>query len=298
MMIHPKKILVLLLLISSSCLALSQQQDTLPGFSVTKKNGKVFLRWFNKYNSVKQVSIQRSADGKRNSFKTIISLPDPSAKENGYFDRTATSDSLYYRIYVQVEGTNFFYTPIKRPAAEIIEEVKEAEPSITNKEKQSIQRVSSVSPAAPSTPTSVPGALFKPIKSDSSLIVVDTFDYSLDPSNIALLKAKNDSIRLGLIQIKFVKPIRPRFEDPGYPSKMIYTLKDGNVFMDIPLAGKKKYNVMFLDENGNDLFEIPEVNQPKLTIDKVNFLHPGWFIFKLYEDGKLKEANRVYIPKE
>jgi len=35
-----------------------------------------------------------------------------------------------------------------------------------------------------------------------------------------------------------------------------------------------------------------------LTLDKSNFIHAGWFKFELYEDGQLKEKNKLLIPKD
>ena len=40
------------------------------------------------------------------------------------------------------------------------------------------------------------------------------------------------------------------------------------------------------------------VKESYITLDKANFLHAGWFWFELYEEGKLKEKHRFYIPKD
>jgi hypothetical protein len=245
-----KKIFLFVLIILAVEQLPAQKTDTLPGFTIRSRNGKVFLRWINKYPVVKQITIQRSKDANKANFRSIISLSDPEARENGYYDKTAANDSSYYRIYIQLAAGNFFYTTIKQP------------------KNDSVQTE---------------------IIEEGNLVFRDS---------IAMLQARNDSIRLGLIKINFIRPVKPRSEEPVYPSKLIYTLKDGNVLMDLPLAEKQKYNVVFQDESGNEIFQVPEISQLKLTIDKVNFLRAGWFIFKLYEDGKLKEINRVFIPKE
>jgi hypothetical protein len=51
-------------------------------------------------------------------------------------------------------------------------------------------------------------------------------------------------------------------------------------------------------ENGSELFMIPEVKQPHLVLDKVNFLRSGWYYFELTEDGKLKEKNKFLITRD
>lgn len=272
----------------------AQHIATLPDFTVTSKNGKVFLRWISNYSSVNQVTIQRSKDANKANFKSLISLPDPSAKENGYYDKTATSDSFYYRIYVQVSGINYYYTGIKRPVPDTTAEVE--------KEKEVvIEPIKKFEPViTPAEPTDI----FK-IVEDTVAVIIDTTEYDISSGDFARLHTKILSAATPTVisdqyavKIRFIRPAKPKVGELVYPSKLIYTIRDGNVLMDVPNAGIKKYRVTFQDENGNELFEIPEITQPKLTIDKVNFLHSGWFIFKLYEDGKLKEVNRVFIPKE
>lgn len=81
-------------------------------------------------------------------------------------------------------------------------------------------------------------------------------------------------------------------------SKYIYTGKDNNVIIDLPDAGTSKYSIKFFDDNDKTVFEISKVTEPYLIIEKVNFLHSGWFYFKLYEDGIIKERHEFYIPKE
>jgi hypothetical protein len=58
------------------------------------------------------------------------------------------------------------------------------------------------------------------------------------------------------------------------------------------------YSIKFFDEKSVPLFDITEVKEATLLIDKVNFLRSGWYKFELYEDGKLKEKHKFFIPKE
>ena len=82
------------------------------------------------------------------------------------------------------------------------------------------------------------------------------------------------------------------------PSKFIYTGRDNNVIISLPLAGKKKYLVKFFEENGNPVFEISKLSESYLTVDKVNFIHAGFFNFEIYEEGILLERHKFYIPKD
>ena len=65
-------------------------------------------------------------------------------------------------------------------------------------------------------------------------------------------------------------------------------------------AGKtgKKYSLKFFDDKDNFIFEIKEIKLHNFKIDKSNFYHAGWFKFELYEDGKLFEKHKFFIPKE
>ena len=82
------------------------------------------------------------------------------------------------------------------------------------------------------------------------------------------------------------------------PSKLIFTGRDNNVIISLPLAVKKKYIVKFFEENGNLLFELTKITEPYLTLEKVNFIHAGVFNFEVYEEGILIEKHKFYIPKD
>jgi hypothetical protein len=92
---------------------------------------------------------------------------------------------------------------------------------------------------------------------------------------------------------------QPQTGEPGFvASRFIYTGRDNNVIIDLADAASNKYSIKFFDENDKPVFEIGKVTEPYLIIEKVNFLHSGWFYFKLYENGVIKEKNQFYIPKE
>lgn len=83
-----------------------------------------------------------------------------------------------------------------------------------------------------------------------------------------------------------------------YPSKRIYTNKENNIVIFLPDADTKKYEVKFFNETGLPLFEVNKLNEPHLIVEKVNFVHAGWFNFDIYENGKLIEKNKFFIAKD
>jgi hypothetical protein len=46
------------------------------------------------------------------------------------------------------------------------------------------------------------------------------------------------------------------------------------------------------------LFELNNITEKALTLDKSNFIHSGWFRFELYNGDQLVERHRFYVPKD
>ena len=82
------------------------------------------------------------------------------------------------------------------------------------------------------------------------------------------------------------------------PSKFIYTSKFYNVVISLPDPEKKKYHIKFFDENFKFLFEINKITEPYLVLEKVNFMHSGLFNFELYDDTRIIERYKFFIPKD
>lgn len=83
---------------------------------------------------------------------------------------------------------------------------------------------------------------------------------------------------------------------PWKPSAYVYTTADGNVNIRLPQAAQKKYSIKFYEPAGAFLFEIEQVQEPFLILEKATFMHAGWFNFEIYEEGKLYEKWSLFIP--
>jgi len=238
-----KKFILLLLLIASICYR-PAAQDTLPKFSV-KNVGKnrILISWKNNYQVVKQISIQRSFDSLKN-YKTILTVPDPSNKENGYVDTRAAADNMFYRLFIMLDGAMYIFSNSKRPMLDSL---------------QLAAQTKSLDPFSVE--------VNRPLKDIDSTLKSNGLD-SRNKPNI------------------FV------------PSMYVYTARDGNIHLNLPDAVSKKYSVKFYDENDNFLFEIKNLKEQSLIVDKTNFYHAGWFKFELFVDEKLKEKHKFYIEKE
>ena len=100
----------LFLFLSFSVLA----QDTLPRFTVRNvSTGRNVIGWVNQFPNIRQISIQRSFDSLKN-YKTILSVADPKAIQNGFADTKAPNDSMWYRLFYAMEGGAFYFTQAKR----------------------------------------------------------------------------------------------------------------------------------------------------------------------------------------
>ncbi|MGB3007485.1 MAG: hypothetical protein WBC06_13300 [Chitinophagaceae bacterium] len=113
------------------------------------------------------------------------------------------------------------------------------------------------------------------------------------------LKLKLDSL-LKIDSVAMPGGIAPKNKPPSYtPSLYVYTNRDGYVRIDLPANEKhKKYSIKFFEEDGTRLFEIKEIKENNFKLDKTNFYHAGWFLFELYEDGKLIEKHKFYLEKD
>ncbi|HEV7329609.1 MAG TPA: hypothetical protein VGN63_01100 [Flavisolibacter sp.] len=208
-------------------------QDTLPKFTVKNLGNNregvpnVVISWVNPFETLKQVSIQTSHDSIRN-YRTLISLTDPNAKMNGFADKRAPNDHMFYRLFVVKGNGEYFFTQAKKP---FLDTAKTYTPIETVVAKKS--------------------------------------------------------------------PDNPIVKKPDFtPSFYVYTNKDGYVFINLPDAEKQQYHIKFFEEDNSLLFEVKNIKQPALTLDKTNFHHAGWFNFELYNDDKLIEKHKFYLNKD
>lgn len=82
------------------------------------------------------------------------------------------------------------------------------------------------------------------------------------------------------------------------PSKFVFTGKDNNVIINLPDAESQKFSVHFFDEFDNPVFELKAIKESYLILEKVNFIHSGWFKYDLFNNGILQEKFKFYIPKD
>jgi hypothetical protein len=98
-------------------------QDTLPKFSVKNiGNNRIIISWTNTFETIKQVSIQRSFDSLRN-YKSILTVPDPTTRQNGFVDTKATNDHMFYRLYILLDKGVYLFSNAKRPVIDSLHKI-------------------------------------------------------------------------------------------------------------------------------------------------------------------------------
>ncbi|GAB2821966.1 hypothetical protein [Ferruginibacter profundus] len=246
-------------------------QKTLPDITVKNLNGQIIVSWVNNYKvPVTTINIQRSYDSLKN-YTTIGSVLNPQNIENGYADSKPPYNKMYYRVFISFDGGSYIFSKVARPVKDVVEVVADSAANSYNNGTAAQQ---------PAPDTSFP---FLIRGRDKSAVQTINDPKNKDPRNIQ------------------PKTTLPAINNPDlitYPSRRIFTAKDNNVVIYLPGAETKKYMVKFFEENETPLFELTKLHEDYLIIEKVNFVHAGWFHFEIYENGKLIEKNKFFIAKD
>ncbi|HEX9511679.1 MAG TPA: hypothetical protein VF939_14415 [Puia sp.] len=84
----------------------------------------------------------------------------------------------------------------------------------------------------------------------------------------------------------------------GALSRYIRKERNSDLVIAIPDAENGKYKVRFFDEEDKFLFEIKQIRDSLLIVEKLNFQHAGVFQYELYKDNMLVERNTFSIKKD
>ncbi len=255
-----------------------QAQEVLPGITVKDFGGKIIVSWMNEYKvPVTNISIQRSYDSTKN-YTTIGSVLNPQNLENGYADNTAPYNKMYYRLFISFEGGAYAFSNIVRPVKVL------PPPGSENKtDNESRLHAWQAKPAADTI--LVPATVVAPAEQAKA----DTGVHINIPSNLPRLHLPSKKDSIALIKGPEIIP---------YPSARIFSNRDNNVVIHLKDAPVKKYVVKFYDETHVFLFELNKLKEEYLIVEKVNFVHAGWFHFEILENGKLIEKNKFFIGRD
>jgi hypothetical protein len=298
--------LAALLILTCTLFSTIRAQEVLPDFTViTKGNKKVILSWTNNYPIVTQISIQRSKDSTR-GFATILSVADPTAPQNGIVDSKSPEANQFYRLFIVQNNGKFLFTKSKKPFWDTVRVIANKQQpadnarrviiteSVTPKQAEEIKEKLQPGTTNPVVKAPEPEKFFFIKKRDTLIATINAS--ALKKFRDSVVTKTKDTIAFSTGDTILLKPFVPK--EVFKPSLYVYTEKDGNISVSLPNVSFHHYSIKFFDEKSIPLFDISEVKESSLLIDKVNFLRSGWYKFELYEDGKLKEKHKFYIPRD
>lgn len=252
-----------------------QAQDTLPRFTVVNRNSKIILSWVNDFPVIKQLSIQRSSDSLK-GFRTILTLPDPTSVTNGFLDNNAPSDSCYYKLYILLDEGAYVFSKAQKPH-------KYTSPAPENKNAGTAQKKAEGNNGnADAKP--------KAVQSEAVAVAEDPVKKTYPLQTTTSAPGKKRSQELKTEELNMTRP------QTYTPSGFIFTNPEGNITVVLPSERLNHFRIKFYEENGNDLFQINTIRDHIFIVDKSSFMRAGWFRFELFEDGVLKEKNKVRVP--
>jgi hypothetical protein len=274
------KYILLTALLPLACIQ-GHGQNVLPGITIRKFNDRVIISWLNEYSeSLSNISIQRSYDSNRH-FITIGSVLNPMNRENGFSDYQPPYDRMYYRVLITFEGGKYTYSESMRPEPDT-----EIGPAYTIHYRwQYVPPPVEEIPLQTDTFTSIKTNPIKDIPTAAIPVTPPAPPPVATPPPLP------------------VKPIVPEIpkehtKEATYPSQRIYTSKDNSIILDLPDASNKRYTVKFFDETDKEIINLSKIQEDFLILEKVNFIHSGWFYFELKEGNNLIEKNKIFIPKD
>ena len=262
-MIKPRAfIFLILMLVCGTLLA----QDTLPSFNVTAVgNKRNLISWTNTYRYISQINIQRSSDSLRN-FKTIMTVPDPMAVENGFLDTKAPGAVAFYRLFIVLEAGKYEFTRSKRPAPDTASALNEMpledNQQVVLSENLDSREITTLKNRMESKATPKPsGVAEKFFVVNKYGVYRKVLERNFKRFHDSIVHSTRDTIVFLSVDTALIKPYAV---PPAYTaSKYVYTERFGNVMISLPDAKQKKYSVSFFEENRTPLFEIDEVKTTK-----------------------------------
>lgn len=268
-------------------------QDPLPAFQVRNiGSGRIVISWINRYPYTAQITIQRSFDSLR-GYKSILTVPDPTALQNGFADTKAVNDHMYYRLYILLDKGRYFFTTPQQPVRETTgtDAITLSPPSSPVIEQP---KTAKLDPSSPS-------ATYTPLKEASK---EDSADRSSSASLFPVKKVEPVVINLDRTKMgdsaKTPFSVTPQNDPDAYaPSLYVYAQPDGNIRIEVP--NKKRfsnYRIRFYEADKQFLFELKQLPAATFQLDKTNFLHSGWFLYELYDEARLIERHKVFLEKD
>ncbi len=271
----------------------SYGQKMLPDFTVEDKGGgRIVVSWSNPYESLVQLAVQRSYDSVK-KFSSVFSAESPELPVNGFSDKIVQGLKVYYRIFYVMEGGAYFFTKSKRPLGigEVDIVAYDSKRDLLNED---------LLDAVKDETFEKEGEIYngnKPIHIQLRDNASKSFTFpQFKVFRDSILTKTNDTLYQVSADTVWLQEYVPQYEQ--LTSNYVFTDRDGYIVIKLPDAGQKKYDLVFFEEDGTQVLELRNIKESKLTLDKTNFYHGGWYKFELTENGRVRERNKVFLPTD
>ena len=81
-------------------------------------------------------------------------------------------------------------------------------------------------------------------------------------------------------------------------SGFVHRAANGDLVITVPMTASSRYKIRFFDQRNVLLFEIRQIRDALLIVEKFNFEHAGQFHYELYRDLTLVERSGFSIQRE
>lgn len=80
-------------------------------------------------------------------------------------------------------------------------------------------------------------------------------------------------------------------------SWIVRCTRNGDIVISVPRDKPGKYRIRFYDQDKLLLFEVRQIRDPLLIVEKYNFRRAGVFQYEVYRDNELVERNSFRIDR-
>ena len=269
-------------------------QNHLPNFNIDNKgDGRVVISWNNPYNNLIQLAVQRSFDSLKR-FSTVYSATSPELPQNGFSDKIPAGVRVYYKIFYVMQGGTYYFSNSK--PADASAPIAAVGASVSKRDLLDENLLKKVTdPNLLQNPDLYePQRLYTVLVNDSPYREMLTIEVKQFRDSI-LTQTRDTLMQLGTDTILLRQYVLP-FELRASP--YVYTDNHGYMVVNLPDAAKKKYDLVLMEEDETPVLELKQIKDTYFIIDKTNFYHGGMYKFILWENGRIKERSKVFLPRD
>lgn len=269
-------------------------QNHLPNFNIDNKgDGRVVISWNNPYNNLIQLAVQRSFDSLKR-FSTVYSATSPELPQNGFSDKIPAGVRVYYKIFYVMQGGTYYFSNSK--PADASAPIAAVGASVSKRDLLDENLLKKVTdPNLLQNPDLYePQRLYTVLVNDSPYREMLTIEVKQFRDSI-LTQTRDTLMQLGTDTILLRQYVLP-FDLRASP--YVYTDSHGYLVVNLPDAAKKRYDLVLMEEDETPVLELKQIKDDYFIIDKTNFYHGGMYKFILWENGRIKERSKVFLPRD